>query len=315
MSEETAGGRAVGVRPAARSRRAASSGGRVGASWWLPYALLFLPALLYGTFVIYPALSTLRYSFYEWDGLTPPRFTGLSNYTALLADGLFLRSLLHNALFVAFYTLFPVAIALLIAALLSQGRPVRGLAIYRLGLFAPQVIPLVVVGVVWRWMYSPVRGSINAFLGLFGVERQAFLGDAATALPAVGLVATWVQYGFALVLFLAGIQRIDTSLYDAVAVDGGGAWHRFRYVTVPGLRGEIVVAVVVGIIAALRVFDLVYVMTNGGPANATRVVAYEIWQRAFRLRQVGGAAAAATLLVLIILVMSRLVLRFQEREA
>ena len=297
----------------APSRRGSS--GHAGTSPWLPYALLALPALVYGTFIVFPLLSTMRVSLYEWDGLTAPEWVGLANYRELLGDESFWQALTHNGVFLVFYTVLPVALAFLLVVLLTQERAVRGLSVYRVGLFVPQVVPMVVVGVVWRWMYSPLDGAVNALLGLVGVDGQPWLGQTSTALPAVGLVATWVQYGFAMVLFLAGIQRIDRDLYDAAAVDGAGPWARFRHVTLPGLRGEIVVAVTVSLVAALRVFDLVFVMTRGGPANTTEVVAFEIWQRAFQLREVGDAAAVATVLVLLIVVLSRIVLRFQDPDA
>ncbi|MGI8874098.1 MAG: carbohydrate ABC transporter permease [Egibacteraceae bacterium] len=280
----------------------------------MPYALLALPALVYGTFVVFPLASTVRVSFYDWNGLTPPVFVGLGNYLALMGDTLFWGALVHNGVFLLFYTVLPVGVAFLLVVLLTQERAVRGLALYRVGLFVPQVIPMVVVGVVWRWMYSPINGVVNVALGWFGADPRPFLGDVTTALPAVGLVATWVQYGFAMVLFLAGIQRIDRALFDAAAVDGAGPWARFRHITLPGLRGEIVVALTVRMIAAFRVFDLVFVMTRGGPANATNVVAFEIWRRAFQQREVGAAAAVATVLVVLILALSRLVLRLQESE-
>ncbi|CAN5859499.1 sugar ABC transporter permease [soil metagenome] len=303
----------------ASSRKAPRRGrggrvGHAGSSGWLPYALLALPALVYGTFVVFPLASTVRVSFYDWNGLTPPVFVGLGNYLALMGDTLFWGALVHNGVFLLFYTILPVGVAFLLVVLLTQERAVRGLALYRVGLFVPQVIPMVVVGVVWRWMYSPINGVVNVALGWFGADPRPFLGDVTTALPAVGLVATWVQYGFAMVLFLAGIQRIDRALFDAAAVDGAGPWARFRHITLPGLRGEIVVALTVSMIAAFRVFDLVFVMTRGGPANATNVVAFEIWRRAFQQREVGAAAAVATVLVVLILALSRLVLRLQESE-
>jgi raffinose/stachyose/melibiose transport system permease protein len=298
--------------PASRPQHDRS--GHAGRSGWLPYALLALPAAVYGTFVLYPLGTTLRLSLYEWDGLTAPTFVGLANYVTLATDRRFVSALVHNAAFLGFYTLVPVSFALLLVILLAQERAVRGLTVYRVGLFVPQVIPMVVVGVVWRWMYSPTSGLINELVGWFGIAPQPFLGQAATALPAVGVVGSWVQYGFAMVLFLAGIQQIDRTLYEAAAVDGAGVWAKFRHVTLPGLRGPIVVAVTVSLIAALRVFDLVFVMTRGGPAEATVVMALEIYRRAFLLREAGVAAAGATVLVALIFALSRLVLRFQEEH-
>lgn len=299
-------------RPRARRGELDTTGQHAGSPAWLPYGLLAVPALVYALFVLYPLITTARLGFYEWNGLTTPVFTGLDNFRALLGDRLFLTALTHNVVFLIFYTVVPVALALFLTTLLAQDRPLRGLTLYRVALFVPQVIPMVVVGVVWRWMFSPVNGLVNVALGWAGLEPRPFLGDAATAMPAVGIVASWVQYGFAVVLFLAGIQAIDRDLYDAVAVDGGGRWAKFRYVTLPHLRGPIVVATTVSLIAALRVFDIVFVMTRGGPANATDVVALEIYKRAFVLRDVGEAAAAASVLVLLIFALSRFVLRFQE---
>lgn len=301
--------------PPARGPRTRPRGtGHAGSAWWTPYALLALPLVVYATFILYPLLTTLRLSFYDWDGLTAPVFTGLANYRALLGDGRLLSAFAHNGVFLLFYTALPVAVALLLTVLLAQDRRVRGLSVYRVGLFAPYVMPMVVVGVVWRWMYSPVNGAVNEVIGLFGASPRPFLGDTATALPAVGLVASWVQYGFAMVLFMAGVQRIERELYEAAAVDGANTWEKFRYVTVPSLRGEIVVAVVVSLIAAMRVFDLVFVMTRGGPSDATNVVAFEIYRRAFELREVGVAAAAAVLVVAVIFAFSRLALQFQRAD-
>ena len=307
-----------GARPGGRRRRnkPAPRGlfDHAGARWWVPYALLALPALVYGTFILYPLATTFRLSFYEWNGLTAPTFIGVENYVNLLSDSVFHRALMHNGAFLFFYTVVPITFALLLTVLLTQEGSVRGLSFYRVGLFVPQVIPMVVVGVVWTWMYSPRNGIVNAVLGWFGVDALPFLGDSSLALPAVGLVASWVQYGFAMVLFLAGVQKIDPSLYQAAAVDGAGRWAKFRHVTLPGLRGEIVVALTVSMIAAIRVFDLVFVMTRGGPARSTTVMAFEIYQRAFQQRQVGAAAAAAVVLVVIIIVLSRLILAFGERN-
>jgi len=150
--------------PRASSRRGSGpgAGGHAGGSRWLPYALLALPAAVYGAFVVVPLLSTVRVSFYEWNGLTAPAWVGLDNYRQLLGDAGFWRALAHNGVFLAFYTVVPVALALLLVVLLTQERAVRGLALYRVGLFVPQVIPMVVVGVVWRWMYSPVNGIVTA---------------------------------------------------------------------------------------------------------------------------------------------------------
>ncbi len=288
--------------------------GHAGGGRWRPYALLAVPAAVYGTFVLYPLATTVRLAFYDWNGIATPVVTGVGNFVELMTNGRFVPALSHNAVFLVFYTVIPVALALLLTVLLAQDRPVGGLSVYRVGLFVPQVMPMVVVGVVWGWIYSPVNGVLAAVVEALGGEAAPYLGQVSTALPAVGMVASWVQYGFALVLFLAGIQRIDRTLYEAAAVDGGGRWDKLRHVTLPGLRSEIVVATVVSLIAAVRVFDLVFVMTRGGPSDSTNVVAYEIYRSAFLQREVGLAAAGATVMITIILALSLVVIRYGEQR-
>ena len=169
----------------------------------------------------------------------------------------------------------------------------RGQAGFRTVLFLPQVIPLVVVAVIWRMIYSPQDGSVNELLRALGLDSLArpWLGDFTYALPAVGIVGTWVMCGLALVLFMAGVQRIPQSLYDAARVDGAGPVREFFAVTLPNLRGEIAVALTLTTIAALRNFDLVYLTTQGGPGEATSVPAFQVYNRAFQLGQIGSAAA------------------------
>lgn len=292
----------------------AAPSGHAGGRRWLPYALLAVPAAVYGTFVLYPLATTVRLAFYDWNGIATPVFTGAGNFVELVTNGRFVPALTHNAVFLVFYTVIPVALALLLTVLLAQDRPVGGLSVYRVGLFVPQVMPMVVVGVVWGWIYSPVNGVLAAVVEALGGEAAPYLGQVSTALPAIGGVASWVQYGFALVLFLAGLQRIDRTLYEAAAVDGGGRWDKLRHVTLPGLRSEIVVATVVSLIAAVRVFDLVFVMTRGGPSDSTNVVAYEIYRSAFLQREVGLAAAGATVMITIILALSLVVIRYGEQR-
>ncbi len=144
---------------------------------------------------------------------------------------------------------------------------VRGLAFFRTILFLPQVIAMVVVAVMWSMIYDPTDGALNRFLGWFGIEGKAWLGDFTWALPSVGLIGTWVYYGLAMVLLTAGVQKIPSSLYDAARVDGAGPFREFLAVTLPGLRGEIAVSLTLTTVYALRNFDLIYITTHGGPGN------------------------------------------------
>jgi raffinose/stachyose/melibiose transport system permease protein len=171
----------------------------------------------------------------------------------------------------------------------------------------PQVIASVVIGVAWRWVYSD-RGTLNQVLSALGIgENRAWLGDFEWALLAVGLIGSWVMTGLCMVLFLSGVGRIDSDLYDAVKIDGGGAFREFFTVTLPGLRPELTVAATITIIAALRSFDLVFVTTKGGPGKETIVPGTEIYRLAFRENALGEAASMAILLSIIIFGLVRLI--------
>jgi raffinose/stachyose/melibiose transport system permease protein len=195
--------------------------------------------------------------------------------------------------------------------------PVRGLAAWRTVLFLPQVIALVVVAVMWRMIYAPDGGLINGVLSGIGLGSltQDWLGSFNLALPAVGLIGTWVMYGLAMVLFTAGVQKIPQSLYDAARVDGAGPVREFFAVTLPGLRAEIAVALTLTTIAALRNFDIVYNTTRGGPGGSTSVPAYVVYTRAFESGQVGSASAVGVCLAAIIFVLAFAINRFAERGA
>jgi raffinose/stachyose/melibiose transport system permease protein len=232
----------------------------------------------------------------------------------LLQDQVLRTALRNNFLFIAFYTLFPIMVGLFLTALLTR-RQVRGLSFLRAGLFIPYVLSMVVVGVVWRWIYNPAFGPLNQVLKAVGLGDWArpWLGDFTLALPAVGVVGTWVQYGFCMVLFIAGVQRIEEDLYDAAKIDGANEFQQFWNVTLPSLRNEISVALVTTLITALRVFDLIYVTTKGGPGNQTMVASLWLYRNAFQLNRVGYAASIAVILTAIILVISYLVLTLRLR--
>jgi raffinose/stachyose/melibiose transport system permease protein len=277
--------------------------------------LYILPAFVFfGLFVLFPMGHSLWLSFTNWDGLTPAKWVGLANYRQLLSDPDVRAAFSHALVLVIFYSFIPVTIGLLLAASLSRMR-VRGMTFFRTVLFLPQVIAMVVVGVIWRWMYTPL-GSVNALLRAVGLGslQKVWLGDFTWTLPALGLVGTWVAFGLTMVLFLAGVQKIPTSLYDAARVDGAGPVREFLAVTLPGLRNEIVVALTLTILAALRSFDLIWVTTKGGPGNSSSVPALILYERAFVTNQVGSAAAIGMSLTLVCFVVVFLVTRLGERR-
>jgi raffinose/stachyose/melibiose transport system permease protein len=279
--------------------------------------LYLLPALLiFGAFTLAPLVHSIWLSFFDWDGITAGKWVGLANYGDVLSDPVQRSAFGHALVLLIFYAVIPLAIGLLIAGMVGRSH-IRGFAFFRVVLFLPQVVALVVVAVMWRMIYDPNDGPINEALravGLGGLAKS-WLGDFDVALPAVGLIGTWVMYGLAMVLLTAGVQKIPQSLYDAARVDGAGPVREFFAVTLPALRGEIAVALTLSTIAALRNFDLVYITTKGGPGTATTVPAYQVYERAFLTGKVGSASALGLTLAALIFLLSTIINRVAERGA
>jgi raffinose/stachyose/melibiose transport system permease protein len=267
---------------------------------------------MYGVFVLAPSLHTIWLSFFRWDGVGDRTWAGFSNYHDLFVSSELRSAFLHSLVLIVFFSILPVLLGLLLASTLSRAN-VPGSALFRTLLFLPQVITSVVIAVIWRWIYS-YDGPLNALLRSLGLGdvTRAWLGDFGWALPSIGLVGTWVAFGLCMTLFIAGAQKIPTSLYDAARVDGAGPLREFFAVTLPGIRNEVVVALTLTVIAALRSFDLIFITTRGGPGRATTVPALEIYNRAFVFGEVGAAAAIATVLGLIIAAIAYAITRLGE---
>lgn len=276
--------------------------GYAGYFYLIPAGAFFL------TFVLGPLIQTFNLSLWDWSGLqgAPALWVGLDNYREVLSNPETIAALAHSMVFIGTFCIIPVTLGLTFAALFSRQKIV-GLVFFRTVVFLPQVIASVVIGIAWRWVYQD-RGTLNQFLGIFGIEStRGWLGDFDWALPAVGVIGSWVMTGLCMVLFLSGVGRIDSDLYDAVKVDGGGAFREFFSVTLPGLRPELTVATTITIIAALRTFDIVFVTTKGGPGKQTIVPGTEIYRLAFRENEVGEAATMAVLLAVIVFTLVRTV--------
>jgi raffinose/stachyose/melibiose transport system permease protein len=276
--------------------------GYVGFVYLLPAALFFV------TFVLIPLIQTFNLSLWDWSGIqgAPSTWVGLDNYREVLSNPESLAALSHSMVFIVTFCIIPVTLGITFAALFSRQK-IAGLVFFRTIVFLPQVISSVVIGIAWRWVYQD-RGTLNQFLGFFGIEStRGWLGDFDWALPAVGIIGSWVMTGLCMVLFLSGVGRIDSDLYDAVKVDGGGAFREFFSVTLPGLRPELTVATTITIIAALRTFDIVFVTTKGGPGKETIVPGTEIYRLAFRENAIGEAATMAVVLAVIVFTLVRTV--------
>lgn len=271
--------------------------------------LFYLPALvIYALFMVVPVAGTVGLSLVHWDGWGAPSFAGLANYVAAFRDPLFWQALWHNLVLIPYYVVLPLAIGLVLAAVIEQLK-LRGTGFFRFTLFLPYIMPGVLVGVVWRWLLNPVFGLVNEVLALFGVAGPAWLGDFKLALPTVGLIGAWAGYGFCFVVFLAGIQKIPAELYEAARIDGASAVGEFWHVTVPGLRGEMVVVLVANMINALRAFDVIWATTRGGPGRQTTVIASYMVENAFNINRVGYGAALAVILAVVTIALSTATLR------
>ncbi|WP_420624958.1 carbohydrate ABC transporter permease [Candidatus Poriferisodalis sp.] len=277
--------------------------------------LFVLPALaMYTAFVLWPLLVSVNYSLFDWNGIGAAEWVGFRNYQRILTDRAQLTPIFNALKLIAFFTVVPVTIGLMSAAVLHDMRS-RYLGAYRTLLFFPQVIPLVASGIVWGWIYSP-SGILNqglSWVGL-GAWTRPWLADFNLAFPAVGVVGAWVLTGFCTLLLSAGISKIDPNLYDAAKVDGAGRFREFKAVTLPGVRREIGVCVIVTMIGALASFDIVFITTRGGPGRETLVPGVQIFRAAFVERRIGAASAMAVILMLLIWALVLPVQRYFQRD-
>ena len=294
-----------------RARR----GGKKRKVEWKAY-LYILPAfVLFVVFLGVPAVQTAQYSLFRWNGIGPSTWVGLQNYAELFTDSVLRGSFLHAGVLIFFYAVIPVVLALFLTAIISRGANLSGMSVFRTMLFLPQVVASVVVATTWVAIYSP-EGLSNQLLRLVGLGSltRAWLGDFDTALPAVGIVGSWLGIGLCLVLFLSGVANIQPELFEAARIDGAGPVGEFFSITLPALRGQIAVALTLTVVAALKTFDLVYITTRGGPGTSTTLPAFEAYNRAFNTGKVGSAAAVAILLTAIILIVTVLIQKIQPDE-
>jgi len=284
------------------------------------YALFLLPGVLaFFAIIVVPFLMNTGVSFTEWQGVGTPKWTGLANYRELMDDSEFWASFRHSLFMVVAMAAVPTVVGLVLAAALFDfvGKHFgsRTVAVLRACFYLPQVLPIAVAGIVWSWILAPENGSLNELLKAIGLGslQQDWLGDPDLALYTVMGVMVWVQIGFPLVVFMAGLQRVDPQLYEAAELDGAGWWRRFWHITLPQIRPEIYVVLLWCTIAALKVFGAVYVLTKGGPGGATNVPSYFSFTTFFEKTQVGYGAAISTVLTVIILVLALAGLKLQTR--
>jgi raffinose/stachyose/melibiose transport system permease protein len=292
----------VAATPARRRRTRALS-----SESFLRSTPFLLPALvLYGVFLLFPIVSAIYLSFYKWDGFanTEKTFVGIQNYTYLFtSDPVFFTALKNSALWVVASLILPTGLALLLAVTLN--RKLFGRNLFRSVFYVPAVLASIAVATMWRWIYNPLYGPINSVLTSIGLGdwAQDWLGQQSTALYSVFIAYLWQSTGFAMVLFLAGLQTVPQDLLEAASLDGASAWQKFRHVTLPALRPTTAVVIVLTIINSLKVFDLIVGMTGGGPVQSTQVLALWSYQQSFQNHDFGRGNALAVILLVISLVL------------
>jgi len=281
---------------------------------WLLFALLVAPnLLLFGVFTFWPLVYNAYLSCTRWDMLSPVKvWVGLSNYATSLTDPQF-----HKILFNTFYfTVVSVALTSLLglAGALLLNQPLRGREAARTAIFSPVVLSGAAIGVVWILIFDPRYGLIDAVLGWVGLNSPAWLTSPAWAMPAVIIVYAWRNVGYAVVIFLAGLQRIARELYEAAHVDGAGAWDRFWHITLPGLSPMMFFLVLTSTLTSFQAFDIIKTMTDGGPVNATNTLVYYLYEQGFIAFNAGKAGMAAVLLFVLMLTFTIVQMRTSEKR-
>lgn len=287
------------------------------ARWWRSFSpfLWVLPALiLYAVFKLAPMIGGVGLSLVRWNGIDPPQFVGLQNFERMLQDEILGIALWNNTQYALGTVVIKNVLGLFLALLINQS--LRGRGIYRTALFMPVVMSFVVVGILWAWLYNNQFGLINNLLRSVGLGSIApdWLGDPRSAMSSLIIVDVWKWYGFHMVIYLAGLQTIPTELYDAGLVDGAGRWRRFWHITLPLLRPVVVVNVTLSLMGALNVFEIPYIMTEGGPANATNVLALHIYIQSFKFYRMGYGAALSYALFVLVSIVALIQIRLMTRR-
>lgn len=261
--------------------------------------VFILPALV-GTliFIIIPVICSFGLSFAKWDLLNPIQFVGLTNYREIFSEALFYKILLNTIVFALATSVLGVIIPLVLACILNS--KIRGAEFYKTAYFLPFITPMIVIGVVWEWIFDPNIGLLNHVLHL----HINWLYDTHFAMPALIIVSVWKLIGYNMVIFLSSLSGISQSMFEAAKIDGANELQTFKNVTVPLLSPTIFFVVIITAISSFQVFDLIYLMTQGGPLNSTNVLVYAIYQNAFEYFNVGKASAIAYVLFVIILVLT-----------
>ena len=272
-------------------------------------ALIFILPVLVGItiFIILPVICSFGLSFTQWDLLGNIKFVGISNYQNLINDKIFSKILFNTITYALSVSLLGVLIPLILASILNT--KIRGSSFYKTAYFLPFITPMVVIGIIWGWIFDPNIGIINNLLNL----HINWLYDSNFAMPALIIVSVWKLIGYNMIIFLSAFSAISENLFEAAKIDGASQIQIFRYVTIPLLSPSIFFVIIITAISTFQVFDLIYIMTEGGPFDSTNVLVYSIYKNAFEYFNVGKAGAIAYVLFAIILILTLIQWHFRKK--
>lgn len=273
----------------------------------------FIAPVLLGilVFQFIPVMVSVYASFTEWSGLSDPQWVGFENYLAMPDDRFFRITLRNTVYFSIGFIPLSILFGLVLALLCNQR--LRGMPVFRTAFFVPYIVNIVAVSLVWLWLYNPSAGVINNLLSLVGIDGPAWLASSTWAMPAVIITSVWQGVGYPLIILLAGLQGIPESLNEAAAIDGASAWRRLRSITIPLLTPQFFFLLITQFITSFQIFGIIFVMTDGGPANATNVYIYYLYQNAFAFGRMGYASALAMVLFALIGFITFVQWRLQRR--
>jgi raffinose/stachyose/melibiose transport system permease protein len=277
-------------------------------------AFLVPPGLIYFLLVLLPVIQAVHFSFYRWNGLGPMEdFTGLDNYARILRDTVFRRALGNNLLIVGLSVVVQLPLALGLALLIRRNLP--GRAVFRVIFFLPYVLSEVITGVLWSFIYNPQYGLLNKVLGIIpGFEARGWLGDPKIVIFALFVVISWKYFGLHLILYMAGLQNVPTELEESAIIDGASGGQVIRHVTIPLLAPTIRLSLFLSVLGSLQIFDLVWVMTTGGPVNSSETMATYLYRYGFQRFSIGYGSAVAVVLFLICFAFSFVYQRYVMRR-
>lgn len=282
-----------------------------------PY-LFVLPALIfYIIFVFVPIAETFKLSFFEWNGASPVKtYIGLENFLNLLEDDVFMISLKNTVIWTIIAVAFPLLIGLVLSNILVTGK-IKFSAVFEVAYFMPNVLSVVVIGIIWSWIFLPDNGILTQMVKMIGLEtvRTDWLGNSNLVLYCLLLAASWGYFGFCMVVFISSLKSIDKSYFEAATIDGANAFQTFIKITIPSMKNSINFMLLYTIISSLKVFDIVNVMTKGGPYHSSEVIATYLYTQVFQLNNVGYGSSIAIALTVIVMVFSVIYMMISEKNS